>query len=292
VTGDRVGAERLTDEASALQAQGDALGAERAYLAALAADPDWSVPHYNLGLVRKYQLRWEESFALNARAAALAPEDEAANWNLGIAATALGRWADARRAWAACGIDVPPGDGPPDFPWGQTPVRLEPDTAGEVVWARRLDPARARIESVPLPTSPFRWGDVVLIDGAQEGERIVNGKRYPVFNVLQRLHASGSQTFIVELAAVTEAAIEHLEDVAEEAGGAAEHWGSATRILCRECSYGAPHAHDDEDAAPAHPHCGLAARSAAHAQEVIDRWLAAAPGVDVARWYPAPPAAD
>ncbi|MBL8999494.1 MAG: tetratricopeptide repeat protein, partial [Gemmatimonadetes bacterium] len=141
----RAEAERLTDDASTLQECGDALGAERAYLAALSADPEWSATHYNLGLLCKYQLRWEESFAHNARAVELAPDDEAANWNLGIAATALQRWAEARRAWTACGIDGPPGEGPPEFAWGHTPVRLDPATAGEVVWGKRLDPARARI---------------------------------------------------------------------------------------------------------------------------------------------------
>ena len=53
---------------------------------------DWSVPWYNLGLVRKRQQRWGESLACNLRAAALNPADEAAWWNAGIAATALGEW--------------------------------------------------------------------------------------------------------------------------------------------------------------------------------------------------------
>jgi hypothetical protein len=287
-TTNRAEAERLTDEASSHQERGDAIGAERAYRAALIADPGWSATHYNLGLLRKYQLRWEESFAHNARAVELAPDDKAANWNLGIAATALSRWPEARRAWTACGIDVPPGGGPPEFEWGHSPLRLEPATVGEVVWAKRLDPARARIVSVPLPTSAYRWGDIVLTDGAQEGERIVNGARYPVFNVLQRISASGFQTFIVELVAASDAAIKRLEAIAEASGGAAENWGRATRILCRKCSYGEPHEHPGEASAPAHPHCGIAARSEAHAREVLDHWLAAVSGVDIARWYPAP----
>ena len=41
-------------------------------------------------------------------AAKLDPADEAAWWNTGIAATALGEWATARLAWQAFGIELPP----------------------------------------------------------------------------------------------------------------------------------------------------------------------------------------
>ena len=91
-------AERLIAEGLSLEDDGDRTGAERAYRDALARSPSWSVPHYNLGLLCKYQGRWQESLAFNQQAAALAPDDEAAWWNLGIAATALGDWAEARRA--------------------------------------------------------------------------------------------------------------------------------------------------------------------------------------------------
>src|SRR5205807_10273545 len=70
-------------------------------------------------------------------------KDKAAWWNQGIAATALGRWGLARRAWAGFGIDLPAGEGPLDFPCGSCPVRLCPDGDAEVVWAHRIDPARS-----------------------------------------------------------------------------------------------------------------------------------------------------
>ena len=212
-----------------MSASGDVTGAETAYRAAAEAAPGWSVPAYNLGLLCKYQSRWDESFAFNRLAASLDPDDEAANWNWGIAATALGRWDDARAAWSACGMHPPAGDGPPDFGWGKTPVRLNPDDLGEVVWSQRLDPARARLISIPLPASTYWWGDIVLTDGAQEGERISDGRRYPVFNTLARLVPSQFATFIVELATSDESVIELLENIAEEEGGAAENWGAQPR---------------------------------------------------------------
>lgn len=282
-------AEQLNDQGMQLRAAGDIAGAEAAYRAAAAADPEWSAPVYNLGLLYKYEGRWRESLTYNQLAAQLVPDDEACWWNLGIAATALGDWTEARCAWTACGIDVPAGDGPPEFNWGQTPIRLDPNGQAEVVWARRLDPARARILSVPLPSSRFHWGDVVLNDGAEEGQRIVDGRVYPVFNALQLLVASEFRTFIIELATTQPEALAAFETCATDHGGAAEDWGTFTSIMCAECSRGLPHEHAPGTAAPAHPHWGLAARDHEHATEIVDAWLANTPGADLSLWYEAPP---
>ena len=215
-------AEQLNNEGVQLRDDGDIAGAETAYRAAAAAAPEWSVPVYNLGLLYKYEGRWQESLACNKQAAMLAPDDEASWWNLGIAATALGEWNEARRAWEACGIEVPSGDGPPEFNWGDMPVRLDPTGQAEVVWARRLDPARAQIVSVPLPSSPFHWGDIILTDGAEEGQRIVDGRTYSVFNALQLLALLGFRTFILELPTAQPEALAALYACATDHGGAAE----------------------------------------------------------------------
>lgn len=284
---DRAAAEQSNEEGHEASDRGETMAAEHAYRAAIAADPEWSVPYYNLGLLYKYQSRWAESAAMNARAAALSPEDQASWWNLGIATTALGRWREARRAWRACGVEVDDGDEPPVFKWGQTPIRLDADGLGEVVWARRLDPARARIVSVPLPTAAHRWGDIVLNDGAPDGERVVDGHTYHVFNALAVLEESRFETFVVELASVPDGAIAVLAAIAEEQGGAAEHWGEATRILCHECSHGVVHDHHKDEASPAHPHCGLAALDPAQAETILAVWLEQT-GADVIKWYVAP----
>jgi hypothetical protein len=276
---------RLVEEGRALSSAGDAAGAERAYLAAIALEPAWSAPLFNLGLLYKYQLRWDESLDYNRRASELSPDDQGAWWNRGIAATALGLWPEARQSWARCGIADPGGDDPPDYRFGQIPVRLDPDGDGEVVWGMRLDPARVRLTNIPLPSSAYRWGDIVLNDGAAEGQRIVGERTYPVFNVLQRLVASGIRTFIVELAAVNQEAIERLDDIAHDMGGAAENWGNTTRILCRDCSFGTPHEHDRSGEGAAHPHCGLVAKSPEDARAILDRWLDTNSVADLIRWY-------
>jgi len=280
-------AERLVQEGNDKSDAGDTPGAETAYRAALALAPGWSVPHYNLGLLCKYAGRWEESFDFNRRATELAPDDQGAWWNLGIAATALARWSEARRAWVECGVPDPGGSDPPNYGLRKTALRLDPDGAGEVVWGVRLDPARARLENIPLPTSAYRFDDIVLTDGAIQGERIVGERKYAVFNVLQRLVPSPMRTFVIELASVDDEAVGALETIARRMGGSAENWGATTHILCRDCSYGVAHSHDDEDAAPAHPHCGLALPDEGSARTAIDEWLASCDSADLVRWYDA-----
>lgn len=278
-------AQRVLAEGRALHEAGDTAGAEAAYRAALALAPDWSVPHYNVGLICKYAGRWQESFDFNQRATILAPGDMGAWWNLGIAASALSRWSDARHAWRQCGVSDPGGPDPPDYELGPIALRLDPDGAGEVVWGTRFDPARARIDNIPLPSSVYRFGDIVLNDGAIQGERVVDGVKYGVFDVLQRLVPSAMRTFVIELASVDAEAVSELRRTAADLGGAAENWGDSTRILCRDCSYGVPHVHDDHDGAAAHPHCGLAARSREAARTIIDRWLESCERSDLVTWY-------
>jgi tetratricopeptide (TPR) repeat protein len=65
--------------------------AVKAFEEAIAEMPSWSVPWFNLGLVHKRRRNWEELRRCCEESARLA-KDEAALWNLGIAATALGDW--------------------------------------------------------------------------------------------------------------------------------------------------------------------------------------------------------
>ena len=280
-------AESFNQQGLDFEKAGDPDAAIAAYHAAMDADPTWSAPAYNLGLLYKYQLRWNESLEYNRRAAAVNPDDEASWWNLGIAATALGDWVEARRAWKACGMNPPAGEGPPDFGWGMVPVRLDRDGAGEVVWGRRIDPARVEIENVPLPTSHSRWRDIVLIDGATDGQRIIDGRVYPVFNVLSTLVRSDFRTYVVELAAASDEAISALSRLAADLDLGVEYWGATTNILCYACSHGLPDGHEHADGAPAHPHLGLAAREQSQVRRVIDQWLATSPHADFVRCYAA-----
>ncbi|MCG3117025.1 MAG: tetratricopeptide repeat protein [Candidatus Manganitrophus sp. SA1] len=248
--------------------------AEDMYRRAIAADPSWSVPHYNLGLLCKYAGRWSESLAFNKRASELDPQDEAAAWNLGIAATALGDWATARLAWSRCGIELPVGDGPILINYGIVPIRLDPQGRAEVVWARRIDPARARIANIPFPETGYRFGDLVLHDGAAVGERRLGDKIVPVFNMLTLLETSEYKTFVLWAPNASQAAIESLAALAEEEGCFVEDWSSSVRYICATCSKGPAlpeHIHQEPQSTKG-VQPALAARNLEEALRLAQRW--------------------
>ncbi|MGH9769249.1 MAG: tetratricopeptide repeat protein [Blastocatellia bacterium] len=272
-------AARHNEKAIKLEERGLIAEAVKYYQKAIKLYPAWSVPWFNLGLLRKRQRNWRESLNCNQKAASLDPSDEAAWWNLGIAATALEDWAEARRAWKAYGIDIPEGEGPIEMKFGPTPIRLNPEDAGEVVWCLRIDPARAIIESIPLPESGRRYGDLLLHDGAPNGYRKLDGEEVPVFDELQLLTPSEYGTFEIIVAGAGHDEVESLIDLADERGLAAEDWSANIRMRCKACSEGRPydssHTHDPEQAGDLR--IGFAALSETQVMEILRDWLAARP---------------
>lgn len=149
-------AEELHQRARELDAPEQALAM---YHRVLELDANRTTTLYNIRLIHKYRGEWQLSREFNQRSVHLSPEDVAANWNMAIAATALRDWATARAVWRRLGILARDGEGPIDEDFGKTPVRLNPDGAGEVVWGDRIDPVRVRVLNVPYPESGFRYGD-------------------------------------------------------------------------------------------------------------------------------------
>lgn len=266
----------------ALREDGDDEGALQHYRMALEVQPTKSSLHYNAGLVYKYRGDWPNSFRHNLVANAVNPDSEAARWNLAIAATALRDWATARRMWQACGVIMQEGEGPIDADCGDTPVRLNPDGDGEVVWARRIDPVRARINNVPLPGSGYCFGDIVLHDGAAVGHRMSGDREYPVFNVLEPFEDSSLDTYEVNILAADAGDVARLDQLADAAGLAMEDWTANFRVLCKACSEGTPHEHDeneDDDQEPASwddaRRLGIAAGSRQALDDVLAAWESA-----------------
>jgi hypothetical protein len=270
-------ASELVRIAFGLQDEGRLPEAVSRFQAAAGEDPGWSAPLFNLGLIFKRQRNWMESFEYNRRATDLDATNDAAWWNLGIAATALGRWKSARSAWHSFGIAVPDGEGPIDFPCGFGPIRLNPEGEGEVVWAFRLDPARAALASIPFPESGHRWRDVVLNDGAPNGYRNYKGKELPVFDVLELLERSRFVTFVARVVVASKAgSVLRLAELAAKLGGSAEDWSTSVRMICKACSEGRPHAsHDVEGPRVEGAHViGIAAHDRVHASAILDAWTA------------------
>jgi tetratricopeptide (TPR) repeat protein len=235
--------------------------------------PQAAVWWYDAALAHKFLRNWAKAYELGREAAARAKPgtEDPAYWNLGIAATIMEDWATARDAWRAYGLTIPDGDGEIEANFGSTPIRLE---CGEVVWARRLCPTRARVLNVPTPESGRRFGEVVVHDGAPNGERTVNGQTFPVFDELLLFRASALPTSTVEVAAGTPEDVVALAALFEEHGYAAEP-ASGVRTICACCSEGSVAQDQDHQVAG-----GQQVHVAAPVEQIpalLDRWCAAAP---------------
>lgn len=266
---------RHNENATILHQRGLIAEAVHHYLKAMKLWPAWATPWYNLGQLRKEQRNWPESLRCNQKAVALDPSEQNAWRNLGVAATALADWAEARRAWKGFGIEIPEGEGPIEMEIGLTPIRINPYEEAEVVWCRRIDPARAIIACVPLPQSGHRFGDLLLYDGAPNGFRRVEGKEVPVFDELQILTPSEYGTFEVIVSGVGPEDVESLSNLAAEGGLAAEDWSSNLRVICKACSEGGgpgKHTHDIDQ--PDYRRIGFAAVSEIQTREILRKWLA------------------
>lgn len=278
---------------------GDDAEADRLARSLLERDPSDHALWFDLALSAKRRRNWAEAVALNERALevmAKVGEGEPAAWNLGIAATALGDWPRARRAWRTFGITVPEGEGAVVMKGlGSVPIRLNPTNSQlgqgsleiggavhspEVVWAERLSPAHARVVSVPSAKSGHRWGDVVLADGVPTGERFDGQQWVPVFDELALLERSEHSTWAVSVRAPEPGDSEQLTLAADGVGLAAEDWTAGIRVLCEACSEGRPrHRHlNAEPEWSAERDFGLAAPDEASAREVLERWVAVGAG--------------
>jgi hypothetical protein len=256
--------------------------AQQLYARLVGLSPESPSFHYRLGLTDKYLQQWASSLAHSLRAISLGGTHQPSSWNAGIAATALGDWPQARKQWRACGIRLSDGEGPVSEDFGVVGLRLNPWSGSETVFARRIDPARARIANVPLPASGHRHGDIVLHDGVQVGERSYLGHNVPVFNELQRLQASPNPTFTVFVSCESDAEIEALQGMATPGVALVEDWTKGLRNTCLRCTYNLPHQHrrhaaDHADDWNPDRTLGIAAGSAGDVRVRLMAWTSAAP---------------
>lgn len=271
----------LQQRAAAALEAGQLGEADQLYSRLVELRPEGDAFHFRLGLVCKYRRDWPAALRHNLRVLELSEgDDEGAHWNAGIAATALGDWVAARRHWHAIGIDIDPGVGPIEENFGPIGLRLNPWLRGETVFAERIDPARARIANVPLPESGYRFGDLVLHDGAQVGERHYFEHTVPVFNALQRLQASAFATFTAFIGSQSDQDVEALQELPEEGIGLVEDWTGGAAGACLRCSYGVPHQHHrhepGDDWNPDRT-LGIAARDETAVRRLLEHWVAADP---------------
>ncbi len=282
---DRTEDTELEAQAYAAFERGDLTQATQRFGELLAQRPAAIHLHYMKGLAHKYLGEWSDSLQHNLRARALKGEfEESLAWNAGIAATGLGDWAEARRQWKQCGIDIPDGEGPIERDLGVVSIRLNPWGNGETVWARRIDVVRARLLNVPLPESGHRLFDIVLHDGASTGRRRTgDGDRTaPVFNALDTLAQSEFRTFVAFVRCAAPEDLDELADATLPGIGHVEDWTRSVVHYCLRCSYGAPHSHDDAAATAkgwkTERNLGIGAQGKAAVVRLLEEWASRGPG--------------
>jgi hypothetical protein len=241
-------------------------------------------------MAKSPEVRADELFEAAKAKSDAGDEQAALSLYLGIAATALRDWRCAREAWRRAGIKVDEGDGPIVGRYGYNPVRLnafeETDGRVEVVWASRLSPVTARITNIPTPETRFRFGDVVLTDGAPNGTRFyAPGDERSVFDVFELFEPSEYMTFDVKLAAPDSGAVDALRSACDAADIEIEDWTESMTFLCKACSEGRAHEQHDRsqknDEWQVERRIGLASKSAAAVKAVLEKWSAAGNGRNV-----------
>ena len=196
---------------------------------------------YDAALAHKFLRDWPRAFELGRQAARLAEPGtgDPAFWNLGIAATVLHAWSVARDAWIGYGIgQITPGDGEISVDLGPVCLRLAEESGpGEVVWAQRICPTRARVVSIPMSAPGHRFGDIVLHDGEPTGRRRTGELTVPVFDELLVWRASEIPTWQVDVEAPEESDYQALMDIFSMQDFGAEPQ-SSMHVMCKCCSEG------------------------------------------------------
>lgn len=222
----RLTAEWLILRGTGEQAAGNLSAATRSFQLAAKLAPSWETPHFHLGLIARQAGDWEVCLKSNQKAVALSgwPSDEAL-WNLGIAATALHNWAEARRAWRGYGFNIPEGQGELTMEMAPVCLRLNPQRNAVLVWGQRIDPARSLITSVPLPGCNHRYHDIILHEGESSAVlEAEDGSSIPIFNELKIWKCSEFATFRSNVHIAHEDALRSLGQLCLKHGICIEEW--------------------------------------------------------------------
>jgi ribosomal protein S19 len=219
----------LFEEALAYDRAGDAYNAVKLYKKLVKLAPYWSLPYHFLSLFYRQRNEWKPSFYYSQKAIETNPEDKTAWHILATSATALQRWQTARKAWNELGFEFRKTDKILNLDLGLIPVCINPKIKPEIVWARQIDPARAKIESIPQPSSERRYKETILIDNQPIAHRNLRGKRVPIFEELERIRLSPYNTYAVVLETGAQNSVDILDKLCQDAEIGFDNWSKVTR---------------------------------------------------------------
>ncbi len=198
--------------------------------------PDWSVPFAFLSRTYRNRMEWKPTLHYCLKAVEQNSFDENLWETLGLAATALCEWETARYAWNQLGFHFKPCGEALHLDLGIVPVRLNPFTQPEIVAARRIDPVRASIESIPQPSSGRRYKDLILVENrpnptGASGQFFQQSKKLPIHDELQLLKPSSWHTFSVLLYTSSPTHVDTLANLCLSANLGFDNWSNATRFF-------------------------------------------------------------
>lgn len=213
---------------------------------------------FHLLLCAKMRGDWEQAEHWlkrldEARVGAEAGE-AAVEWNRGLIAVVRHDWATAVKAWERVGFSLPEqigSGGDYATPGELCPVRLKISLEdversegrlprSEVVWGRRIGPARIELSGLPYHHPHFRSGDILLVDGVREGQVDYNGQSYPVVPALEVWKKSSGETLRFYGIQTQVQHVIALDRLAQKLGGEGWPISNWTRLVRRETSSGEP----------------------------------------------------
>ena len=196
---------------------------------AIKLDPRYAPPYLLLGRIYHERQEWKPCLYYHERYATLQPHAAEVWPYIGLAATALRQWRTARAAWNRLGHELP---------LSMRPVRLAPAMVGvsckyrgrrEILWARRLDPVRAELLSLPQLPTGLNYGDTVLFDLQKIGDRMLPAGRVPIYPFLEQTEQRFYRTHRVRLYTESADPLAVLERLCREAQLGFDNWSAATR---------------------------------------------------------------
>jgi len=260
--------EALYEAARAYEEQGDHYNAIKLYKRVVKDARHWHAPYIRLGHIYKERMEWKPALYYNKKAISLSVEHQDAWWNVGIAATALNKRRLAKSVWAKFNLNKSYFSGP-------VSIRLAYGQRFEVLWAKRLDPARARVKNIPHPRSGRRYHDTVLLDHRIQGHHSDGLRRLPIYNELGLYKASTFSTFSCLLHNAEKDDILSLQQLCHNAGLGFEVWANAARAMNTKPSGRLPEFYTHSQATgQSELIVAMAAKRAPQAKHILHAWKA------------------
>lgn len=261
------GAGALLEKAIGYDDAGDVYNAVKLYKRVIQLAPDLVLPYVRLARIYKNRCEWKSALHYAKKAIALDAGDSQTWWDMGLAASALGKERLCRAVWQKFGVQEAQGK--------VIAVQVQHSGIFELFWAQTLDPAKAVLASIPHPDSGLRYRDIVLIDREIVGYQMAGKRKTPVYPALCRLKQSFYQTFTCVLEASSDPSFRILEKLCADAGVGMEIWSDAVWAKSRMPGQRKPEYFGKEIFNQPGSTAGwaaLAARKEQEAQEVLRNW--------------------